>query len=222
MADIDQSRRDYIAAKFPAINGGPMNPAMNTTVQATDRGEQITDRTWAIWGDNSVLWDPVWSPEMHARAEAVMGELRAAIAAGELTPDTNDEDYGDAEHAVMLVSVVGSGHITASRQRWRDHPNRRQHPADYWAGMYQLLVGTHNDFWSAGCNVNIAEDCGGSTVLMPCLRGQFLLIFECCGHCHRKARETAETNFRFSVMAVQADLPPGAHIDPGSPVPPTV
>lgn len=158
---------------------------------------------------------------MHARADAVLGDLRAAIAAGELNPDTHDEDYDNAEDAVMLVAVVGSNHITASRQRWRDHPNRWQHPADYWAGMYQLLVGTHNDFWALGCNVNIAANCGGSTVLMPWLCGQFLLIFECCGHCHQKARETAETNFKFSVMAAHAELPPDARIDPGSPVPPT-
>ena len=62
----------------------PMDPALNTTVQAVERGDQITAKTWAIWGDNSALWDPVWSPEMHARADAVMGDLRAAIAAGEL------------------------------------------------------------------------------------------------------------------------------------------
>ena len=89
MAEIDRER---LIDKYPAINYPPMDHALNTTVQAVVRGDQIAAKTWGIWGNNSALWDPVLSPEMHARADAVLGDLRAAIAAGELNPDTHDED----------------------------------------------------------------------------------------------------------------------------------
>jgi hypothetical protein len=77
------------------------------------------------------------------------------------------------------------------------------------------------------CTINTAENCtaqapvfsGGTTRLMPVHRGQFILLWRVCRACEAQARETAERNFRFNIMAAQAELPPGARIDPRSPVP---
>ena len=47
MADIDQNRRAMLTAKY-GIDRPPMNPALNTTVQAILDAEQIVDRQ--SWG----------------------------------------------------------------------------------------------------------------------------------------------------------------------------
>lgn len=43
MAEIDRER---LIAKYPAINYPRMDPALNTTVQAVVRGDQIAAKTW--------------------------------------------------------------------------------------------------------------------------------------------------------------------------------
>ena len=72
-----------------------------------------------------------------------------------------------------------------------------------------------------GCDVQLAPgECSGRAVYLPLERGQFIVVFSICRACDNWARQTAELRFRSNVIAVQVGLPPGAHIDPGSPVPP--
>jgi len=75
--------------------------------------------------------------------------------------------------------------------------------------------------WPEGCDIKIAPGgCSGVEIFLPLQRGQFILVFGICEACDVWVRGTAETNFRASVMEAQEQLPPGAYIDPGSPVPP--
>jgi hypothetical protein len=47
MSSIDRDRREYIAAKFPAVAADrPMSPAANTQVRAIDRAERIVAAVW--------------------------------------------------------------------------------------------------------------------------------------------------------------------------------
>ena len=60
--------RQQILAKFPAINNPrPMDPALNTTVQAILDAERIE----AAMTDDSlrdqILFDPAWCPAMYAQ-----------------------------------------------------------------------------------------------------------------------------------------------------------
>jgi hypothetical protein len=45
-----------------------------------------------------------------------------------------------------------------------------------------------------------------------------VLVF--CDNCRARIEQTVHDNMICSVMEAQAKLPPGAHVDPGSPVPP--
>lgn len=64
------------------------------------------------------------------------------------------------------------------------------------------------------------DGCAGHAMYLPLERGQFLVVFRICRACDAWARETAEVRFRSNVLGAQVHLPPGAVIDPGSPVPP--
>lgn len=50
---------------------------------------------------------------------------------------------------------------------------------------------------------------------------QFLLLFRCCRVCEDLAGQIADTNFRISFLEAQANLVPGARIQPNPDVPPT-
>ncbi|PBA12766.1 hypothetical protein CKJ69_22295 [Mycobacterium avium] len=73
-----------------------------------------------------------------------------------------------------------------------------------------------------GCDVQLApEACSGQAVYLPHEHAPFIVVFSICRVCDAWARKTAETNFKLGVISAQVPLPPGARIDPGSPVPPT-
>jgi hypothetical protein len=73
-----------------------------------------------------------------------------------------------------------------------------------------------------GCDIRLAPNgCSGRVVYLPREHGPFIVVYGICRACDAWARETAETNFKLSVLAAQADLPPGARIDRGSPLPPS-
>ncbi|WP_460357691.1 hypothetical protein [Mycobacterium sp. ZZG] len=92
---------------------------------------------------------------------------------------------------------------------------KRAHPEMYPED--QVLV--WRSFWN--CNINVADRCDGEPEDFPVSFGGLKMIFKCCQACKAKAVETAETGMNTSEILAQAQLPPGARIDPGSPVPPT-
>ena len=75
--------------------------------------------------------------------------------------------------------------------------------------------------WPEGCDIKMAPSgCSGVEVFLPLMRGQFIVVFGICQACDTWARVTAETNLRASRIEAQGTLPPGARIDPGSPLAP--
>jgi hypothetical protein len=89
--------------------------------------------------------------------------------------------------------------------------------------MITTRVPLPNAVGQRGCDVQLAPDgCEGQAVYLPLERGPFLLVFGICRACDAWARETAEIRFRSNVIAAQVQLPPGATIDPRSPVAPNL
>jgi hypothetical protein len=228
--------------KFPDLkNARPQDPQRNTTVQTVLAAEQITAGTYGP--DNSPLFDPTWSPAMWERAKMATRELRTAIAEDRIHYDSHDYDVLDGKFDIenppgdaVFIWFVGSGTVLVCCRAGATETDRRLRGPDYFSGMLRFFAEI-DDYhrYSAGadcelrCTINIAEHCtaqapdfsGGTTRLMPLQRGQFILLWRVCRACEAKACETVETIFRTNVMAAQAELPPGARIDPGSPVSPT-
>jgi hypothetical protein len=224
----------------------PMDPALNATVQAMLNAERVT----AGCPDNSALFDPVWSPVMHKLAVDAMAGLRSAVAEGAVRLRYHDYDgevdLDDLPSDAVLIHRVYRGTALVCCRANASLKDQTLRGVDYYRSMLEYMAEV-DDYWHYGdadnsrymsdyelrCTVNIANDCtaplspdvgdfgGGTTRLMPVQRGRTVLLFRCCRQCEVMAGELAETNFKISVMEAQAKLPPGAVIDPGSPVPPT-
>ena len=114
MADIDQNRRAMLTAKY-GIDRPPMNPALNTTVQAVLDAEQIVDRQ--SWGRRIAAWvDPAHSPKMYEIVSQAHRDLRAGMAAGQIEYDDHADDgypYNpdDPADACVLIHFVGSNEV---------------------------------------------------------------------------------------------------------------
>jgi hypothetical protein len=87
---------------------------------------------------------------------------------------------------------------------------------------YMRAIGT----WS-GCDVQLDHnDCQSLTFndwptrQLPIACGRVVIVFEICTVCEFLVCDAVYFNTRASVIEAQAALPPGAYIDPGSPVPP--
>ena len=59
-----------------------------------------------------------------------------------------------------------------------------------------------------------------ATHLLPITQGAFVLVLACCDDCRAHIEQTVHDNMILSQLEAQAKLPPGAVIDPLSPVPP--
>ncbi len=231
--NINETDRDRLIAKY-GIDQPPQ--ADNSTANATLDGERIMARTHSR--DNILLFDPIWSPRMRKRANEAVAELRAAMARGRVQYDSHDYDQFDADNPpddAVFIWFVGSGTVLVCCRGGATETDRRLRGPDYFSDMLRFFAEI-DDYhrYSAGadcelrCTINIAEHCtaqarafsGGTTRLMPLQRGQFVLLWRVCRACEAKACETVETIFRTNVMAGQAELPPGARIDPGSPLAP--
>jgi hypothetical protein len=75
--------------------------------------------------------------------------------------------------------------------------------------------------WSGDdCCINIADECDPYVRPFPINLGGVTVILSICEACRAKAGMAATTGLVFRAIAGQATLPPGARIDPGSPLPP--
>lgn len=70
------------------------------------------------------------------------------------------------------------------------------------------------------CCINIANFCNGLVTDLPISFCGLTMVFKCCSKCRAKIAEDTEIGMAISAMEAQSELPPGARIDPGSPVPP--
>lgn len=172
--------------------GRPPKPD-NPHVDAVLAVERAAGRAALAGGNTSWLFDPALNEKMWERANEAIREMWR-------------------QHGDFMAGVWDSGVFLYYPGQSEFHA----HGNDIERFAYLLGYANQN-----GCDIKLAPGgCGDSTVFLPLERGQFLVVFEICTACDEWARHTAETNFRVSVLEAQAKLPPGARIDPGSPVPP--
>lgn len=226
---IDPHRRQHILDKFPAIaNERPLAPIGSTQVQAIDRTDVLTASAWVRAAEvSSVLFDPARVPALAERAEAAAADFYARCGEdGDLHADTHDTDWDRhamEEQGVVRVWAVGTNHVDVIRDRWRDNPNRKQKPVDYFAGMYMSGIPDFFDCARYGCtggdcdracSVHLAKACAGPTRAMPVNRGTLILLYRMCWKCEDLAGQIAANSYKSAVIHARADLPPGAVILP--------
>jgi hypothetical protein len=143
-------------------------------------------------GDTAWLFDPNCAPAMSEFANKTMQDMRTRF--GRHIAKAADTD--------VFLYYPGTNDFYV-------YPNNIQRFA------YMLTF-----CWPVGCDIEMAPGgCSGVELFLPLQRGQFIVVFGICAVCDAWARVTAEVNFRTSLMEAQDKLPPGAYIDPGSPVP---
>jgi hypothetical protein len=212
---MNEQRRQELIDKFPAINWPPMNPALNTTVQGVLRAERIEDLLADDSLLNALLCDPAWSPTLYAK----LVDEREALHAlehedgGAVYKTFRGEAYNPHAPAdtsgTALLKYPGDRRIFVCRNN-----------ADRMAAFVES-----QGPWGV-CDVCIAEDCQSvafndyPTRPLPMSCGRVALMFEICAACEFVATDVVEDRMRSAVTRVQATLPEGTRIDPGSPVPP--
>lgn len=190
---MKDERRQELLARFPVMNNErPMNPALNTTVQSMLRTERIAAATG--WG-HGAAFDPERNRKLYAKARAAHANLRAMMAAGDVTYATHNGlapyDPDDPNDTATLVNFVGDAQVYVCRS-----------PAERFAILLRRasteLAPTRR------CAVAISADCNDArdmSWLLPVDMGTFLLVFECCAACREEAGATADTNMQFSQIA---------------------
>lgn len=209
---IDEARRAMLTEKY-----GTVRPpqADNPIVTAILDGERIAESVTGQGADNWLLCDPSRSPAMYGVVTEAHRDLRAAMARGEIAYDTAHEAYEPYDYdpdkpelARVLIHFVGSRSVLVCRrpdpvgdEPWfvgrpaRSYPDRG--PA-YLADMLSLTSEVYDLWLSDDCNINVADDCGGRTIMFPLTLGAVVLIFRCCWNCQAKAGVDAEVGYRLS------------------------
>ncbi len=144
---MNKQRREELTAKYH-IGQPPMNPALNTTVQAVLKAESIEGRLAEDTLLNSLLTDPAWCPTLHGKLIAAVEELHAAESlGGQVDYRTfrgeayNPHDPADTSGTVLLKWPYDC-RILVCRNN-----------ADRMAAMMERIGP-----WDT-CDVQIADDC---------------------------------------------------------------
>jgi len=168
--------------------------ANNPTVTAILAAERTTARAGRLAGDTSCLFDHAHNPRLWELVNETVRQMH--------------RQYGDFMTGVWSDAVF---------LYYPGSEDFRAYATDIERHAYMLNYHSRN-----GCEIRMApRPCGENTVFLPVQRGPFIVAFEICAACEAWAWDTAESNFKFNVLAAQANLPPGATIDRGSPLPPT-
>ena len=193
--DVD---RDALIEKYGMNNPpDPNNPNVGA-IQVVERTRALVTRET---DDTAWLFDPEWNPPMWRLTNRTMDQMR--------------QRFGDRIEAAADSDTFLYYPCIPNLYVYDDAMER-------FSYMITTRVPLPNAVGQRGCDVQLAPDgCSGRAVYLPLERGQFLVVFSICKACDSWARETAETNFKLGVISAQVQLPPGARIDPGSPVPPT-
>lgn len=173
----------------------------NPNVAAT----QVVQRTRALvtreTGDTAWLFDPNWNPGMWRLANRTMRDMRRQF--GDRIEAASDSD------TFLYYPCIPELYVYVDAMERVSYMITTRVPLPHAVG-------------ERGFDVQLAPSgCSGRAMYLPLERGQFLVVFSICKACDGWARETAETNLKFAVISAQAQLPPGARIDPGSPILPT-
>lgn len=187
----------------------------NAQVQAMLRAERIAA---AVGEDNlgdMLLTDPAWCPAMHAKVTTELEALHTLEQenAGAIYQTFRGEVYNPHDptdtDGTVLLKFPGDRRIFVCRSN---------------ADRLSAAMAVQGPF--GVCDVCIAEDCQAVTFYdhptrpLPISCGRVVLMFEICTACDFVVSDTAWYGLRASVLDAQAKLPPGAVIDPGSPLPP--
>jgi hypothetical protein len=176
--------RDALIAKY-GIDRPPQ--ADNSTVTAILAAQRTVARAVRFTGDTSWLFDHAYNRDMWELASKTIQDMHGRFG------DFMTGVWGEA----VFLYYPGTEDFHA-------------YDSDIERYAYVLAYVGQN-----GCDIRLAPGgCSKGTVFLPLQRGPFIVVFEACDACDAWARETAETNFKFGVMAAQTDLPPGARIDP--------
>lgn len=217
---LSQKRRAELLNKYPALNNErPMSPAINLTVQGVGMAEHIEHYLNEDVEHTAALFDPAWSPVLHAKLTAELEALHA------LERETGDADGITAEYHTFRGERYNphdpaDGGVVLLKWPY----DRRIYVCRSNADRFAAMLDNMGPFGT--CDVQIVEDCHSLSFNdqpirpLPIACGRVVLMFEICLACEAKAGQMAEANFRFNVLAAQAKLPRGAVIDPGSPVAP--
>jgi hypothetical protein len=211
---MDAQRRHRLTDKY-GLDQPPTDPSTNPQVQAALRAERMAT---AIGGDslhNMLLTDPTWRPAMHAKLITELEALHALEqeSGGAVYQTFRGEVYNPHDpidtDGTVLLKFPGDRRIFVCRSN---------------ADRLSAAMAVQGPF--GVCDVCIAEDCQAMTFYdhptrpLPISCGRVVLMFEICIACDFVVSDAAYYNMRASVIAEQAKLPPGAVIDPGSPIPP--
>lgn len=195
--NFNHFERNWLIAKYgidlPPTAGNPFDGA----IQVVERTRALVTRQRE---DTAWLFDPSWNPAMWEHANRTMRDMW--------------EKFGDRIEAAAESDTFLYYPCIPNLYVYDDALER-------FSYMITTRVPLPNAVGHCGCDVQTAPGgCSGRAVYLPLERGQFIVVFSICHACDNWARETAETNFKFGVMAAQAKLPPDVRIDPGSPVSP--
>lgn len=196
---ISEFERARILAKFPVIGQPPIpdHPIIGTTHVVERTSSLVTRET----GDTGYLFDPLWSPKMWRLVQRAMQKMHRDF--GERIAAAADSD------TFLYYPCIPNLYV------YDDAMER-------FSYMITTRVPLPHAVGERGCDVQLApEGCSGQAVYLPHEHAPFIVVFSICAACDTWARETAKTNFKLGVISAQVQLPPGARIDPGSPVPPT-
>jgi hypothetical protein len=192
----DPQRREKLIAKY-ALDQPP--EADNLIVRAILDGERIVAMSTRHGNDEGALFDPAWSPTMHDLAERAHNELHRALVDGvvKCVNTAGNTLRGARTDREMYVHFVGDDRVFVCKGK-----------PDIFASTLQHMRWLHDI--GGGCKINTTDDCGGPTILLPLLRGRFLLIFECCVPCRERAGQMADNGYLIGEMEarVRLGLPP--------------
>lgn len=187
-----------LRAKYGVDQPPRLDDAIVSAIQVVERTRALVTRET---DDTAWLFDPSWSPDMWELADSTMRNMRQRF--GDRIEVAADSD------TFLYYPCIPNLYV------YEDAMER-------FAYMITTRVPLPHAVGERGCDVQLApEGCSGRAVYLPLERGPFIVVFSICQSCNTWARETAETNFKLGVISAQLHLPPGARIDPGSPVPPT-
>lgn len=209
---MNDERRQQILAKYGHAWASPPDPD-NSHVRGVEKAERIVPKT----NDHlltEVLFDPKANPKLYAKLMAEREALHALESDGgavyvTFRCDSFDPRGPEGTDGAALLKFPGDRRIFVCRSR-----------ADRLAAWME-----HQDP-DAHCDICIAADCQAKVFVdhptrpLPISCGRVVLMFEICLACEFEVTDTAYFNIRASVLDEQAKLPPGAVIDPGSPIPP--
>lgn len=172
----------------------------NPIVRGTLDGERIVAMSTRHGNDESALFDPAWSPRMYDLAERTLHNLHMGLGYRGCFRYVNTRGNTcrwPIDGRAVGVHFVGDDRVFVCKGK-----------PDIFASTLAYMRWFHDI--ANGCQINIADDCGGPTISLPLLRGRFLLIFECCVSCRERAGQIADDGYLIGEMEarVRVGLPP--------------